>query len=86
MIVSFSFENFRSYKNETLFDFQAANIPEHEETIIQRAHVSSLLPVNVIYGPNGGNLLIRLIIRRIRNHRHAFPFKNQFNIIIFLYR
>ena len=54
MIVSFSFENFRSYKNETLFDFQAANIPEHEETIIQRAHVSSLLPVNVIYGPNGG--------------------------------
>lgn len=54
MIVSFSFRNFRSYKNETEFDFQAASIPEFEDSLIVRENVSPLLPVGVIYGPNGG--------------------------------
>lgn len=54
MIVKFSFQNFRSYKNETTFDFQAASIPEFDDSLIKRDGVSSLLPVNVVYGPNGG--------------------------------
>ena len=63
MIVRFSFQNFRSYKNETTFDYQAASIPEFDETLIKRDKVSDLLPVSVVYGPNGGgksNLLMAL--------------------------
>ena len=63
MISKFSFQNFKSYKNETVFDFQAAAIPEFDDTLIKRDKVSSLLPVSVVYGPNGGgktNLLMAL--------------------------
>ena len=48
MLCQFSFSNFRSYRDETTFDFQAAD---------------DILPVGVIYGPNGGgksNLLAAL--------------------------
>lgn len=54
MISKFSFQNFKSYRNETVFDFQASAIPEFEESLIKRDKASPLLPVSVIYGPNGG--------------------------------
>ncbi|MCR5636207.1 MAG: ATP-binding protein [Clostridiales bacterium] len=54
MICQFSFKNFLSYKRETTFDFQAAAIPELEDSLIKRDKASDLLPVGVIYGPNGG--------------------------------
>ena len=43
-----------SYKDETVFDFQAAAIPELSESVISREKMSDLLPVGVVYGPNGG--------------------------------
>ncbi len=63
MIIRFSFQNFKSYKNETTLDFQSAAIPEFDDAIIKREKVSSLLPVSAVYGPNGGgktNLLMAL--------------------------
>lgn len=54
MLCQFSFQNFRSYKEETLFDFQASSIPEFSNSLITKEKCSSLLPVSVIYGPNGG--------------------------------
>lgn len=54
MLCQFSFQNFRSYKNETVFDLQAASLTEHEDTLIVGEAGSPLLPVSVIYGPNGG--------------------------------
>jgi AAA15 family ATPase/GTPase len=75
MLCQFSFKNFNSYKNETIFDFQATNVPEFEESCITFEKCSSLLPVSVIYGPNGGgksNLLkalscvISLVVQPIR--------------------
>ena len=54
MLCQFTFQNFKSYKNETTLDFQAAVLPEFKDTLITDAHASDLLPVNVIYGPNGG--------------------------------
>ena len=63
MIVKFSFQNFRSYKDETSLDFQAAPLPEFEDNLIRRDNVSDLLPVSVVYGPNGGgksNLMMAL--------------------------
>ena len=54
MLCQFSFKNFKSYKDETVFDMQAANLPEFAENIIDCKPASSLLPVAAIYGPNGG--------------------------------
>lgn len=54
MLCQFSFKNFKSYKDETVFDFQAANLPEFKQSLIINQKANPLLPVNVIYGPNGG--------------------------------
>ncbi len=54
MLCQFSFQNFKSYREETTFDLQAAAIPEFRDSLIVRDKCSDLLPVSVIYGPNGG--------------------------------
>ena len=54
MLCQFSFQNFRSYKSETTFDFQATAIPEFADSLISSGKSDDLLPVGVIYGPNGG--------------------------------
>lgn len=54
MLYQFTFKNFKSYKNETIFDMQAENIDEFSENLIQSPNNRKILPVSVIYGPNGG--------------------------------
>ena len=54
MLCQFSFKNFKSYRDETVFDFQAANLPEFKESLIKNEKANDILPVGVIYGPNGG--------------------------------
>lgn len=54
MLCQFTFQNFKSYKNEAVFDFQAAAVPEFAESLIKKEKCSDLLPVGVVYGPNGG--------------------------------
>lgn len=54
MLCQFSFQNFKSYREETTFDMQATAIPEFKESLITKDKCSNLLPVGVIYGPNGG--------------------------------
>ena len=75
MLCQFSFQNFKSYKEETTLDFQAATLPEFKETLITEEKAADLLPVSVIYGPNGGgksNLLQALscVISTIVNPVH----------------
>lgn len=53
MIYEFTFTNFRSYKNEATIDFGAKPISEFENTLLHGKEID-LLPVCVIYGPNGG--------------------------------
>lgn len=63
MLCQFSFSNFKSYRDNTVFDFQASNVAEYKDSLINNDKVSDLLPVSVIYGPNGGgktNLLAAL--------------------------
>ena len=63
MLCQFSFQNYKSYKTETTFDFQATSIPEFSDSLLTSDKGSALLPVGVIYGPNGGgksNLLLAL--------------------------
>ena len=54
MLCQFTFQNYKSYKEETTFDLQATAISEFEESLIKREKCSNLLPVSVIYGPTGG--------------------------------
>ena len=54
MLCQFSFKNFNSYRDETTFDFQAAALPEFNDNLIKREKCNDILPVGVIYGPNGG--------------------------------
>ena len=63
MLCQFSFSNYKSYRENTTFDFQAAALSEFKESLIKTEKSSALLPVGVIYGPNGGgksNLLAAL--------------------------
>lgn len=63
MLCQFSFQNFKSYREETTFDFQASAIPEFADSLIIKDKCSSILPVSAVYGPNGGgksNLLLAL--------------------------
>ena len=53
MIFEFSFKNFKSYKSEATIRFVANPINEFKETLL-KAGKESLLPVCVLYGPNGG--------------------------------
>ena len=54
MLCQFSFQNFKSYKEETTFDLQATAISEFKDSLIKKDKCGDLLPVSVIYGPNGG--------------------------------
>lgn len=83
MICQFSFKNFKSYKDETVFDFQAANLPEFKDSLLGTS--KPLLPVNVIYGSNGGgksnllkafSCLVSIVVRPIYDLR-----KNQISFI-----
>lgn len=54
MLYQFSFQNYKSYKNEAVLDYQAATVPEFSETLLGDDKGGWALPVGVIYGPNGG--------------------------------
>ena len=54
MLVDFTFENFKCYRDEARLSMEAAGIEEHSETLIEGLGGRRLLPVAVLYGPNGG--------------------------------
>ena len=60
----FSFQNFKSYKDETTFDFRAMAIPEFQDALIRQEKAEDLLPVSAVYG-------LMVVGRRIC-YRHSF--------------
>ena len=54
MLCQFSVKNFKSIRDEVIFDMQAAAISEHADCVIKDADDQLFLPVSAIYGPNGG--------------------------------
>lgn len=54
MLVDFTFENFKCYKDETVLSMQASGISEHADSLFDGLGNDELLPVTAIYGPNGG--------------------------------
>jgi len=97
MLCQFSFQNYKSYKEETTFDLQATAISEFEESLIKREKCSNLLPVSVIYGPNGGGksnllqalacLIITVVkpIHNLGNTRESIIIQQGFSAKPFLY-
>lgn len=88
MLYQFTFKNFKSYKEETIFDMQAENIEEFSESLLETKSGRKILPVSVIYGPNGGGksgvlealvCLISLVIKPIKLLEKAVtPYNIQF--------
>lgn len=71
MLCQFTVRNFKSIRDEATLDMQASSISEHTDKIIKVGGKDNLLPVAVIYGPNGGgksNVLkaLHALIARIR--------------------
>lgn len=55
MLCQFTFKNFKSYKNETVFDMQAVSSQGFTDSLLRSGNDSkTYLPVSVIYGPNAG--------------------------------
>nr|DAI09310.1 MAG TPA: AAA domain protein [Caudoviricetes sp.] len=79
MLLSFSVENFRSIRERITLDMRKDKINEHGKTLINNA----VLPLAVIYGPNGGgksNVLLAFltlysfIINKAYSVYYAGPF------------
>jgi len=86
------FQNFKSYKNETIFDMRAENMKEFEEAVITDKNGEKLLPVSVIYGPNAGGksglieafmcfislvLKPRMLLKKQEGKKDTFYFGNE---------
>ena len=54
MLFQFTVKNYKSIKDEMIFDMQATFITEHEDRTIVDTDGEVYLPACVIYGPNGG--------------------------------
>ena len=63
MLCQFSFENFKSYRDEVVLDMQATNIEEFSYSLLRSPNpdkFSNILPIAAIYGPNGGGKSVLL--------------------------
>lgn len=86
MLCQFRFKNVFSYRDETVFDMQAANIEEFSDSLIPAPgkNFSALLPVSAIFGPNGGgksnalNALVYLISRILLPVRSSSDYRNPY--------
>lgn len=54
MLLEFTFENFKCYRNEATLNMRAASLSEHAHSLIFGNGSDKILPVAAIYGPNGG--------------------------------
>ena len=51
MLISFSFKNFKSFRNENCLDMRATTLKEHEYNIVKTAN-GDFLKIAAIYGAN----------------------------------
>lgn len=51
MLIQFRFENFKSFRDDTILDFSATKITEHSNRVVQLGK-EKILPVAAIYGAN----------------------------------
>ena len=86
MLCQYTFENFKSFKDEALLDFSPDNISEHDDSlIIDKFTSEKFLPVAVLYGPNGSGKTtvlesIDALIDRICSFLFIMKSSNETNI------
>lgn len=51
MLIQFRFQNFKSFRDDTILDFSATKITEHTEHVVLQGN-EKLLPVSAIFGAN----------------------------------
>ena len=51
MLIQFRFQNFKSFRDDTILDFSATKITEHIEHVVLQGN-EKLLPVSAIFGAN----------------------------------
>ena len=95
MLCQFTFENFKSYKKETVLDLQAVSGQNFEDSLLSSGNdKNSFLPVSVIYGPNGGgksnvldaiNGVVSLVMRPIRIIRNIENNNDTVELVPFLF-
>ena len=54
MLIQFTVQNFKSIKSAVTLDLQATAFSEHKNTLLHSPSGDKVLPLSVIYGPNGG--------------------------------
>lgn len=88
MLCQLRFKNFCSYRDETIFDMQAAGIGEFHDSLIPPPgeKFAPLLPVSVVFGPNGGgksnalNALANLITRVLLPVKEGTDYPDPFGV------
>ena len=54
MLCQFTFSNYRSFRDETVFSMQATQMKEFSDSLITSGDSQSFLPIAAVYGPNAG--------------------------------
>lgn len=95
MLCQFTFKNFKSYKNEAIFDLQATNSQGFNDSLLHSGNDSKeFLPVSVIYGPNAGgktnvldalHFVVSLVTRPIFIFENKVTEKNPIQFSPFLF-
>ena len=75
MLIQFRFQNFKSFRDDTILDFSATKITEHSEHIVLHGN-EKLLPVSAIFGANASGK---------SNVVEAFRFMTTYVIQSFMY-
>lgn len=75
MLIQFRFQNFKSFRDDTILDFSATKITEHTEHVVLQGN-EKLLPVSAIFGANASGK---------SNVVEAFRFMTTYVIESFMY-
>lgn len=90
MLCQFKFRNFKSYRDETILDMEAANIEEFSDSLLPPPgnNFDHILPIAVIFGPNAGgksnaiNALAYLVSRVVSPIYRSTGEGNPFGMIL----
>ncbi len=74
MLCQFTFENFKSFRDEVTLDMQASSVTEQEDKVIADKDEKRFLRTAVIYGPNGGGKSTVLEALKFLTHKIISPY------------
>lgn len=88
MLIQFTVQNFKSIKSAVTLNLQATAFSEHKNTLLHSPSGDKVLPLSVIYGPNGGGksnvleaigAMVRKVVVPIYTATHTLYVMPQYN-------